>query len=92
MLWLYTVLMFLVLFATAVAEMRRRSRKLRRKWPLVAGAMVFFIAHVVIVSTLLGTVGANWGMPHFYAMSFVECIAFVVLFEYAYARSVSRST
>lgn len=92
MLWVYTILLFLVLVVTAVAEMKRRSRKVRRQWPLMAAAMVFLIGHVVVVSTVVGRVGGNWGMPQFFALSVVECVIFVLLFERAYALSVSRST
>ena len=86
--WLYTVLLFLVLVSTAVAEIKRRSTKLYRRWPIVAAILLFLTGHLVGLAWLLGVVAVEWRMPQFYVVSIVEVILFGLVFEQAYSKCV----
>jgi len=88
LLWLYTVLLFLALLVGAGSEIKRRSRKLHRKWPLVIFVMMFFIAHTAVIGLLLTGPGRDWRMLHFYVVSVIEVLIFAFLFERIYARCV----
>jgi hypothetical protein len=90
--WPYTVLLFVALLATAFSEVKRRSAKLHRKWPLIAAVGAFLIGHIVVVGWLVDRIGREWRGVQFYLLSIVEVILFGVVFESAYGWSRTTGT